>query len=296
MVTGFYAALAGAASVFIGILTALLASNISNRRSEQTQLIHRIKAIDSRLQSLDEQRQDLENQIDRVRRAMEHEDLENDATERVSQFIDDYVGNEFSPKPTAIDLEDVIDAFANYEGDDTKEIKADEYLTDELDGRLDEIKRELGGRSPYAEADIQPSAEQIAVQRQMDTQRRIHQRDQYNNFQNRWHQTKTDIQTLLNERAKLVPRFEATESIDTDLLWAIVAAIGLSVGVPLFAYLLHISGTVLIRGVQPWVEPTGIFVIWVIGLGIVFHHLRDQFSDDGEDLPNKPEVTLDEVN
>ncbi len=38
MVTGFYAALAAAVSVFIGILTALLKSNLSNLKANENRL------------------------------------------------------------------------------------------------------------------------------------------------------------------------------------------------------------------------------------------------------------------
>lgn len=293
MVTGFYAALAGAASVFIGILTALLVSNFSNRHTEQSQILHRIKAIDSQLESLDGQREELEDQIDDINWAMEKEDLEKDAQIRVRQFIDEYVEEEYSPDSGSVDLGNITEAFAEYEGIEVEEVQTDEFLTDELEDRLDEIRHKAGVTSDYDEAYLQPSHEQVA-QRQINIQRRIHLRDQHNNFQNRWHQTKTDIQGLFNERAKLQPRYDALDEAETGLLLPIVVAIISSVVIPLVAYWLRISGVVIMPGLQPWVEPAGIFIIWLLGLGIVFNHIRGQLDEDGGDLPDEPEVSLDE--
>lgn len=236
MVTGFNAALAGAASVFIGILTALLVSNISNTRTEQAQILHRIKTIDSRLESLDEQREELEDQIEDVLWAMEKEDLEEDAEVRVSEFIEECVGDEYSPDPHSVDLESATKAFADFEGIDEKEVQTNEFLADEIEDRLDEIRCKIGGPSQSTTANVQPSPEQVAAQQQMDIQRRIHQREQHNNFQNRWHQTKSDIQALQNERAKLTPRFEAIGTTEENLLRAISLASIFSVVLPLIAY------------------------------------------------------------
>lgn len=52
MPVAFYASLAASASIFIGILTALLISNLNNTKAELTQIEFRIKAINARLQSL----------------------------------------------------------------------------------------------------------------------------------------------------------------------------------------------------------------------------------------------------
>jgi hypothetical protein len=40
----------------------------------------------------------------------------------------------------------------------------------------------------------------------------------------------------------------------------------------------------------------GIFVIWGSGPIYVFNHLREQLDEDGGELPDAPEVSLDEEN
>lgn len=66
MVTGLYASLAASASVFIGILTALLASNISTHKAERNRITYRIRSIDARLQELDDKREELEDVIEDI--------------------------------------------------------------------------------------------------------------------------------------------------------------------------------------------------------------------------------------
>ena len=99
MVTGLYASLAASASVFIGILTAILASRVSNLKSERNQIEHRIETIDARLESLDEQRAELEEHIEEILELWEHEDELEYARKRVNEFIETYVGDEFTANP-----------------------------------------------------------------------------------------------------------------------------------------------------------------------------------------------------
>lgn len=66
MVTGLYAALAASASVFIGILTALLASDLSQLKSEQERIDRRRGAIDGQIQSLDNKKDEIESQVEDV--------------------------------------------------------------------------------------------------------------------------------------------------------------------------------------------------------------------------------------
>lgn len=297
MVTGFYASLAASASVFIGILTAILTSKVSTLRAERNQIEHRIKSIDSRLESLDEQRNELEDQIEGIRRIWEHEDQLEGAKMRVSEFIDQRVGGEFTVDPDSVTKEEVIEEFADFVDFPVKEVKTDEYITEELEARFDEIQEALRDESypGSAKADIAADAGTVATYQQTEAQQRIHQRAEYNRFQNRWHQTKTELQSLKNERDKLENRHK---SLDTSpiksTLWAGVVTIFLSVVIPSIAYLLHILEITVVR-LPSWVEPSSIFVVWVIGLGLIFYHLRGGLVEDAEDqaLPEQPDIELE---
>jgi len=66
MPAGFYAALATSASVFIGILTALLVSNLSNLKAERHWINRRIEEIDAKLRGLDSEQTDIENKTHNI--------------------------------------------------------------------------------------------------------------------------------------------------------------------------------------------------------------------------------------
>lgn len=61
MATGLYVALATSASVFLGILTALLVSNLSNLKSERSWISRRIEGLDAKLQGLNQERAAIED-------------------------------------------------------------------------------------------------------------------------------------------------------------------------------------------------------------------------------------------
>lgn len=293
MVTGFYAAIATAASVFIGILTALLASNLSNRDTERSQILHRIQEIDSRLDGLDDQRKELEEQIEDVQWSLEKDDLEREATQRVRQFINEHVMEDFSPSVDDLDLDRVTKEFADYEGIEEKDVCGNEFLIDELEDRLHEIKHEAGVLDDTDKPFIHKTAEEIAAHQQMDVQHRIHLQDQYNQFQNRWHQTKTDIQALQNERTRLTPRYEALKAADADLLRPILWSIVLSVGIPLFVYFLRASGIVLLPKAPIWLETGVVSIFWVSGFVYVFSNLISELNKNVKDLPKEPDIPID---
>lgn len=99
MVTGFYAALASAASVFIGILTALLASNLSNLNTQRERIERRIETIDARLENLDTQYEHFRNTLEEIREQEETTRRREQAQDQVDDFIEEYVGKEFDVNP-----------------------------------------------------------------------------------------------------------------------------------------------------------------------------------------------------
>ncbi|GAB6862695.1 hypothetical protein ACFR97_16315 [Haloplanus litoreus] len=210
MVTGLYASLAASASVFIGILTALLASNISTHKAERNRITYRIQAIDARLRELDDKRGE---------------------------------------------LEDVIE---------------DIYLT-----WIDEQRTEEDHE---------------------DTDWYIHEREEYNRNQQEWLRTKTEIRSLQREREKLNNRYDTLDpSRIRETLEAGVIAIFLAVVIPSIAYLAHVVDFPGIETSFWWIEPVIIFVLWAVGLGYVFQHLRDKLDKEPGNLPEEPEIEFTEL-
>ncbi|MFC7164997.1 hypothetical protein [Halospeciosus flavus] len=66
MPAGFYAALATSASVFIGILTALLVSNLSNLKAERHWINRRLEEIDAKLRGLDREQTEIEDKTHNI--------------------------------------------------------------------------------------------------------------------------------------------------------------------------------------------------------------------------------------
>lgn len=90
----FYDALAASASVFIGILTALLISNLSTMTTARGRIVRRITAIDARIESLASRRDRLRENLDRIEEVWETREQQ-DAEESVEDFIDRHVGSDF---------------------------------------------------------------------------------------------------------------------------------------------------------------------------------------------------------
>ena len=66
MSAGFYTALATSASVFIGILTALLVSNLSNLKAERHWINRRLEEIDAKCRGLDSEQTDIEDKTHNI--------------------------------------------------------------------------------------------------------------------------------------------------------------------------------------------------------------------------------------
>lgn len=293
MVTGFYAALAGAASVFIGILTALLASNLSNLNTQRERIERRIETIDARLENLDTQYEHFRDTLEKIREQEEVTQRREQAQDQVDEFIEEYVGIEFDINPDELTPERLQYELAQYLGENELNEEQHEVLQDRFEDVQDALTPSSGLMGDVDLNLTDPSL--IASNRQIEHQWQIHTEERYNRNYRRWVQTMTEIRSLQDERERLLGRHESLDpSRIRESLRVTVVTIILSVGVPVFAYLLQVSNIVIAPNLQPWVKPTAIFVIWVVGLIYVFKHLRDQLAGDGGEVPNEPEISLDE--
>jgi uncharacterized protein YukE len=295
MVTGFYGTLAAAASVFIGILTALLASNLSNLNAQRERIEQRIETIDAQLENLDIQYNHFKDTLDEIREQEAANQRREQAEEQIDRFIEEHVGVEFDISPEDLSPRKVQREFADYLGQD----QLFEEQHNVLQERYEDIESALTPTSPFAMASIPDEAfvdsEIIASNHQIANQWEIHQEERFNRNYRRWVQTMTEIRSLQDERERLVDRHESLDpSRIRGSLRATVVTIILSIGVPVLAYLFRVSGVVMAPNIQTWIEPTVIFAIWVGGLVYVFKHLRDQLDEENGEIRDEPEVSLDE--
>lgn len=125
----FYDALAASASVFIGILTALLISNLSTMTTARGRIARRITAIDARCENL--------NHIEEVWETREQQDIK----ERVEDFIDQHVGSDFIAPIEHINHGYLLEKLANYLECEVEDLN--QYHEDSLQNRMAEIETEL---------------------------------------------------------------------------------------------------------------------------------------------------------
>ncbi|QKG91611.1 hypothetical protein HPS36_01650 [Halorubrum salinarum] len=297
MVTGFYAALAGAASVFIGILTALLASNLSNLNAQRERIERRIETIDARIGNLDTQYEHFQDTLEQIREQEEANQRREEAADQVDEFIEDHVGTEFDIDPDDLTPRRLQQEFADYLGVD----RLNEEQHNVLQEHFEDIQEALTPSSSWMGPNIDPGtftdSAVIASNNQIEHMWQMYTNERYNRNYRRWIQTMTEIRSLQDERERLVDRHESLDpSRIRGSLRATVVTIVLSVGVPLFAYLLRVAEFTFVTDVPVWLEPGSIFVIWVGGLVYVFNHLREQLDEDGGDIPDEPEISLDDEN
>lgn len=291
MVTGFYAALASSASVFIGILTALLTSNLSNLQSEQAHIKRRVRSIDSRLENLDDQRDEFQETVENIRDHWNEQEQQEEAEEQVDQFIEQHVGEEFEIAPEDLNPEIIQREFRQFLG----EGELSQYQEAALQERYEDIESQLEtsplGVGPIP--NVTPDAEIIAMNRQIEAQWDVHTNQRFNRNYRQWIQTLTEMNALRDERQELVDRYSSLDpSRIRDSLKAGIVTILLSVGIPLATYLAHTL--VSIETAFYWIEPLLVFVLWAIGLGYVFDHIRKQIGEETDELPEEPDVGIDE--
>lgn len=291
MVTSLYASLAASASVFIGILTALLVSDLSNIKAEQSRIRRRVEAIDSRLRSLRYQREVLEDRLDNIEEIWEEERAKKQAEEQVDDFIDyaedNITQSDFTPRMILQEFADFIDAEVGNLNDNQK---------DELRNKRDDIERAFEppkpdpflGISHNLHREITPITKPEYVQ--IEQQRQLRRDEKYTRDDRQLIQTITEMRSLHREREKLETRYRSLDpaSIVHTLLVSVVAIIA-SVVVPSVFLAFRVTDTVLVP-LPNWVEPTAVFLLWAVGLALVFFYLGRKLWQDPDKLPEEPEM------
>lgn len=214
------------------------------------------------------------------------------AEEQVDDFIENHVGDEFNISPEDLTPHVALQEFREFLDQDS----LDKYQESALQDRYEDIESELQ-TSPYGVGSIpiQPDPEIIAMNRQIETHWNIHTDQRFNRNYRQWIQTLTEMRSLQDERQEHLDRYNSLDpSRIKDTLRAGVVTISLSVGVPLVTYLAHTLITFETR--YYWIEPLLVFIIWAIGLGYVFEHIRRQIGDETEEIPEEPDVRIDDSN
>lgn len=137
---GLYNALAASASVFVGILTALLVNNISNRKSERARIKRRIDAINSRLEGSASRQNRLEKQMNQIEEKWEERE-ERRARSQVEDFVENGVGSDYVVAIENLTIPTIEILFVEYINHDLETIT--EYHRSALEEQLDEIEAKM---------------------------------------------------------------------------------------------------------------------------------------------------------
>lgn len=285
MVVGLYAALAATAGVFVGLLTAYLVSRIVGLKAECRRIEKRVKSIDARIDSLQNYREWRDNQIS----DMDRRNAEMNAAEQVDDFIEEYVGDVWSPSPSQVDFEELKTAFIEYMNIDPEDFT--DHHADALAERDGDALEELQPQSSSMLdlGGMPPSTEIVAANRQTEALWDIHWDTVYERRTSDYVEIATEMKSLTNEREQLVSHYE--ESNPTELMGVLRSTgwiILFSVFIPLLVYLFNSIGVVYpMPSGDSW-EAVFVFLSWCFGLGLTYRYIERDVLTSERFLPESP--------
>ncbi|WP_152422494.1 hypothetical protein [Natrinema pallidum] len=113
----FYSTLAGAASVFIGLLAAFIVNRIIDSKSEKKRLKTRLIQIKSEIKNEGEQRDTLHESLKRIADEIGEDTFEENANQKIEEFIEKYVGNQWYIDPDSLQWFELTRRYRKYNED-----------------------------------------------------------------------------------------------------------------------------------------------------------------------------------
>ena len=289
---GLYSALATTAGVFVGFLNAYLVSRISNMKSDRRRTIQRVESINAQLDSLYEYWEWRDGQISEQK----DEFAKKRARAEVEMFVGSYVGEEWTPDGDIVTVSDYLDALADYLGRETDALNEfhkeairenRERLSKNANSRLPEWFREMVKGGILGKA---PPSFVLLSREQADLQWRVFEQEIWDKRNDDLATVEREIHSLTDERERLKAQYK--EADPTELIQSVRLTGGtiiLSVGVPLFTYLLHAIGITITVPFGQLVEASLVFTLWCSGLVITYHIMRRGVTSEEDDFPPAPE-------
>lgn len=313
-----YGSLAASASVFIGILGALLVNRAINQRSELRQIENRLQRISTELEEVGPEREALRDYLIRTwDDELEDERLREQIRENIEEFIHDYIG-----KMRYVDIEEFnwdsyVDAYGEYADDDDMGAyvrnRLREYYpeafwamakfsiarADDWRTKLERLVFLIRWRIRRYRKDfsvfqlVRPASSVVDDPRHSPD----YNEQLFSERDTEWHQANFRVSALNSEWEDLIDRHESiTETSYTWSLLVLGGGIVFSVVVPLFSYLLHVTGDTI---TGPLViaenEAYLVFVVWFGGLALILVQVWDELRRMQEsDRPDQPELREEE--
>ncbi|WP_423743126.1 hypothetical protein V5735_00230 (plasmid) [Haladaptatus sp. SPP-AMP-3] len=142
----FYGALAGSASVFVAILTALLVNNYVQIKSDRRHTINELDRIEEDLEGLRNRRDDYQNTVDSLVDKRET-DYKEKATKQVNDFIESEIPSEISKPIEQLSVDELYQKLIDFHdcesAEDLEDSSISYYHRDFLKKRMDDIENRI---------------------------------------------------------------------------------------------------------------------------------------------------------
>lgn len=281
-----YDALAGSASIFIGILAALLVNRIISDENDRSQIRQRVDYINSSSEGLEQRRDEIDNRLE----ALFADEHKQNQRETANDYLDDFISK---IRKEELEIDDgehiypiIADKFESFVGEDDW---SDWAFQIALIERFNEISAALGKEDNAYEKQIGWEFRKLRQtleqhQRGLILDQRVADRRSLNR----------ELRKLENLYNRLDSRYEALNiSKHRKLLGVLAAGLVLSVGVPLLTHAAHVVGPVQTSSTVAYIEPISVVVSWVVGLLLVIVWIFiDTDPDKEEELDDLEEVEL----
>jgi len=210
-----YIGLATTAGIFIGILTALLISRLTNLKEEKSRLEKRIKTLNVKIESLNSREKKYGEDLILIEGKWEKEKIQN-AKDDVEDFINSYVGKEIIEPVENLTEQRLHTLFSAY-----MELDINEYHEKELEKRRDEIEIELAKKlSEGFIEDNYGSNEKISIEKVKSEFKKEYQISDLDE------KTSTQLEKQINKRKKpLIGGLEIPNIFDQSVLYPSIRSI-----------------------------------------------------------------------
>ena len=272
-IVSLYTALAGAASVFIGLMSALIVNQLISQHNQREELWQRIQYIDSNLGSYSKERKKYSKSLHSLEKQWKLEDMSNKAEKEVEEYLSDADLEENSPQELLFGLIDELGGIP----------AAHQQLF------WDEISPEDNpAAEPYKKAVSNPQSLPEAM---MIQEKDIFKYRLYNLRYKEWLRANRQIDSMNNERQTLKSKFESLEpSHHTKEMYILIGSVTLSVFVPLLTHLLIVTNKEISVGSLSDAEPIIVFSSWTVGLALVIYYLYRMVRDDIDSIDENPDI------
>lgn len=286
--TSLYGSLAGAASIFIGIIAALLVNRVISSENERTQLNQRVAQINSQRLAMHERRDEIDERLEALFDSSLKDQINQRANQDLDEFLEEHQNEDFDINDDNNRYFAILDEFRTcIDEDDWSEW----HYTNALIERFSEVLEELDiqGTSGYTtlEWEIRKLRDSIEeTNRHLIQDHRITDRRALN-------QNLRELEQLYDWISSRYSSLDVSQHEAS--LKVLIKSLVASVVVPLIFYTLHVVGPVITSSpLLAGVEVLSVLLVWIGGLALVISHIHSEIQKETQDeIEDLYEVQVD---